>query len=200
MPSAVDVALGLHLAVLSVFVGGSSVLMLGAILRRLRVRRPLLVWRTGPLPHVPLGPSLFLGIVCSGLLCANTLGWPVPASAAIGYPAGGLFWFVAVWVARSILVTEYGIVPDLPRPQRAVAWSQIVDYVVTARDGRPHLVVFFRDRESGARRRLDLAVPDRRAEDLRAVLEAKLDGRLSVPADVSIPEPSDPPNDSPRGA
>lgn len=184
-----------HFAVLSVFVGGTSVLMLGAILSRLRVRRPLLSWQTGSLICAPLGPTLFLVAVLGGLGGAEATGWSVPPSAWIGYPAGGLFWFVATWLVQSVMVTEYGLVPDLPHLRRAVAWSQIVDYVATTRDGQRHFVFFYRDRETQERCRLDVPVPDRHVDDLREIVEAKLATRFSAASGGAIETLVDRPDD-----
>jgi hypothetical protein len=184
-----------HAVVLSVFVGGTSVLMLGAILSRLRVRRPILCWRSGLLISAPLGPSLFLIVLLGGLAGATATGWSVPPSVWIGYPAGGLFWFVATWLLQSVMVTEYGLVPDLPRLRRAVAWSQIVDYVVTARDGQSYFVFFYRDRETQERCRLDLPVPDRYVGEVREVVESKLENRFSPAPGEAVEHLVDRPDD-----
>ena len=177
MPFSADVLAVLHAIGLTLFVGGTAALMLVAIIRRLRLRRPLLVWRTGALTRVPLGPSLFLLLVASGIAYALLNGMDVPPTVLIGYPAGGMFWFAATWLARSTVVTDYGLVPELPCLHRAVAWSQVVDYVTTSRNGRPHVVFVYRDRESREHRRLDLPVPERCLDGFRDILAMKLGAR-----------------------
>jgi hypothetical protein len=184
-----------HLVVLSVFVGGTSVLMLGAILSRLRVRRPLLCWRSGSLICAPLGPTLFLVVVFGVLGWMEVTGRSIPLSVWIGYPAGGLFWFVATWLVQSVVVTEYGLVPDLLHLRRAVAWSQIVDYVETRRDGQRHFVFFYRDRDTRERRRLDVPVPDWCANDLQEIVEAKLATRFTTAPGEAVEKLVDRPDD-----
>jgi hypothetical protein len=179
MPLLADVLAVLHAVALTLFVGGTSVLMLTAILSRLRIRRPLLVWRTGALASIPVGPSIFLLSVALGIVYATTNGIEIPPTALIGYPAGGVFWFVATWLAQSTVITDYGLVPSLPCLHQAVAWSQVVDYATTSRNGHPHFVFVYRDRESREHRRLDLAVPERCVPGFRNVLGAKLDARQS---------------------
>ena len=195
MPSAIEVLWALHVVGLTGFVGATSVCMLVAILARLRVRRPRLVWRTGPLTGVPIGPSLFLGGVAGALAVAGLTGSAVAPSVGVGYPAGGLFWFVATWLARSVVITDYGLVHDLPRLHRAVAWRQIVDYVDTTREGRPHFIFFYRDADD-QHRRLDLPVPDRCVDPFRRLVSAKLDDRLAAPAEQAKEEVTGSPGDS----
>lgn len=175
---------------LVLFVGGTSVFMLTAIIRRLRIRRPRLVWRSGVLTRIPIGPSLCVVLLVLGFTVAEVQGMSVPLSAAIGYPAGGLFWFVATWVARSTLVTDYGLVPNVSCLQQAVTWSQVEDYVHTTQNGRPHFVLFYRDRDTQERSRLDLPVPRRHLDDFREILRTKLGARgaLSEPDALTLKE------------
>lgn len=185
MPSVTDLVTVLHRIALSAFVGVTSASMLVAVLSRLRLRRPLLVWRQfGPyrFTRFPVGPILFLLLVAGGIGHAGLTGRPVPPAVLVGYPAGGLFWFVATWLSRSVVVTEYGIVPDVHRVRRAVVWSQIVDYFTTTRDGQSHFVFFYRGSD-GDRRRLDLPVPEAHAPVVREIVERKLDARFSVSGD-----------------
>lgn len=175
----------LALLVLAVYVAGTAAWMLRALARRLRLRRPLVAWRTGR--GIPLAPTLFLGGVALGLAGAGAAGWAVSASAALGIPAGGVFWLVAAWVDRSVVVTEYGIVVGPARHRRAVAWGQFVDVAATAHAGQPRLVLVYRDRKTGARRRLALSPPAGRADDVRAIVRRKLGGRLAAPVVAEPP-------------
>ena len=195
MPSAPDLFTVVHLTVLAAFVGVTSVSMLVAVVSRLRIRRPLLVWREGPLSPIPLGPSLFLLLVAGGGLHAWWTGRPVAASVLIGYPAGGVFWFIATWLVRSVVVTEYGLIPNVHRLHQAVTWSQIVDYFTTTRSGQPHFVFFFRD-DDGQQQRLDLTVPEAKAEAFRDLVQRKLDSRFRWAAERAEDEiPMDRPDD-----
>lgn len=177
MPSAADIFSMLHLGVLAIFVGGTAGLLLVAIVSRLRVRRPLLVWHRGPLTRIPIGPSLVLLLVALGLGGASITGERVPISAVVGYPAGAFFWLIATWLVRTVIVTEYGLVPNVARIQGAVAWSQVFDYVSTSRRGRPHFVFHYRRRCDNEECRLELTVPEKHVDEFRELVRVKLEAR-----------------------
>lgn len=186
MPSLADVLSGVHLLFLSAFVGGTSVAMLVAVLSRLRIPRTLCVWHHGPAFPLPLGPLVFLSGVGLAFASALAMNVPLPPHVLIGYPAGGLFWMVATWLLQSVVLTEYGIVTEIHRLHRAVAWSQIVDYFVTDREGEMCYVFFYRDH--GQRTRFEMVVPDRHAEAVQTLVEAKLDARFTFQADAAPDE------------
>lgn len=195
MPSAANLFLVLHWIALAAFVGVTSVAMLVAVISRLRIRKPLLVWHTGPLTRFPLGPSLFLLVVAVGIGSAVVQGHPVPTAVLLGYPAGGLFWFVATWLAQSVLVTEHGLVPDVTRLHCAVPWRAVVDYVVTTREGQPHFIFVYRNAD-GPPQRLDLPVPDAHAEAVRDLVRRKVGNRFREAAmgvqDTPVDRPDGP--------
>jgi len=178
MVSVADVLFGIHLTVLTVFVGVTSVAMLVAVLSRLRIPRTLCVWRRGPLTSVPIGPSLFLLAVGLGFGWAAWAGVSIPPYVLIGYPAGGVFWAVATWLIRSVVLTEYGLVPNIHRLHKAVAWRQVVDYFVVPHEGRTRYSFLYV--EDGVRKRLDVSVPAHHEETVRRIVEGKLDVRFSA--------------------
>lgn len=181
-----DVIPILHRLAVAAFVGVTSVSMLVAVLSRLRVPRPRIVWRrSGPLTRIPLGPLLFLLVAAGGIGHAWMTGRTVPLYVLVGYPAGGAFWFLATWMVRSVVVTEYGIVPDVRRVHRAVVWSQIVDYFVRRKGGSVEFVFFCRG-EEGERHRFELPVPKRHALTFRRLVERKLAFRFRVASDEGL--------------
>lgn len=167
-----------HLIAVAVATVVTSTLMLVAVISRLRVRRPLLAWRTGLLGGLPLSPVLFLTAVAAGMTMAWEPGAKIHPVLALGYPAIGLFWFVALWHARTTLITEYGIVHDVVRISRAVPWGRIVDYSTTPTAlGGAHFIFFYRT-QSGVKR-LDIDVPDRQRAAFEKVVKRKLDDRFA---------------------
>ena len=186
MPSAADLVPILHRVVLLAFVGVTALSMLAVLMGRVRLRCSVLAWRRpGVLVRPLLGPVLFLLLVVGGFGHAWLTGRSVPTVLLVGYPAGGLFWLAATWMLRTVVVTEYGIVHDLSRMHRTVLWEQVVDYFTTTRQGRPHVVLFYRGLER-KRRRLDLPVPKAHATAVHEVIKRKLGARFSVPdEDVS---------------
>ncbi len=118
-----------HGVLLAAFVGVASVSMLTAVLSLLRVQHVALAWR----PRrawwdVPRAPSLFLAVVAGGFAAAVVTGTPLRPSVLLGYPAGGAFWWLAAWLARTVVASPYGLVPDVQRLDRAVPWRCITDY------------------------------------------------------------------------
>jgi len=187
MPEPADVLSVLHLVLLSAFVGVTAISMIVALASRLRIQRTLLTWRHGPLTSFPLGPSMFLLLVGAGFVYCGWVGQEVPATVVVGYPAGGFFWFVATWLARSIVVTEYGMIPDVSRIRRSVAWGQVVDYVRTTREGQPHYVFFYLD-DDGSRERMDLPVPAKVEAEFERIVSRKLDARFAFSAKQAFDE------------
>lgn len=178
MPPSSTLLSVLHLVLLAAFVGMASVSMLTTLLSHLRIRCMLMAWRCGWLRGFPVGPALFTGVVTAGLLYAWSTGQPIRASALVGYPAGGLFWCIATFLSRSVVITQYGIIPDVTRIRNAVPWGQIVDYFeTTTPQGRRY--VFFHMDEHGQRHRLELRVPCARVAAFQDIVDAKLDARFA---------------------
>lgn len=167
----------LHAGILTVFVGATSVLMLTAVIHRLRVRRPLFVWRPRRLRGLPIAPTLFLLAVSGVFVASIAAGRPIPPHVLVGYPAGGVFWWIARWIARSKVVTEYGIIHDVTRISQAVSWSQMTDYFI-ASDGHGPYAAFFYSDDDGERRRLTLPVPPADLPTFKRLLSRKIDHRF----------------------
>lgn len=167
----------LHASVLTVFVGATSVWMLTAVIHRLRVRRPLFVWRPRRLHGLPIAPTLFLLAVSVVFVASIAMGRPIPPYVLVGYPAGGVFWWVARWIARSTVVTEYGIIHDVTRISRAVSWSQMTDYFIASDRHGPYAAFFYSD-DDGERRRLTLPVPPADLPMFKRLLSRKIDPRF----------------------
>lgn len=176
----------LHRCALALFVGVTSVFMLVGIASRLRLRRPRLAWRRqGPVTRWPLGPSFFLLIVAAAFVHAWMTGRVVPVFVLVGYPSGGVFWFLGTWFDRSVVITDCGIVRDIHQLQRSVVWSQVLDYFTRTSGDEVRFVFFYRGQD-GERRRLDLPVPRRRVSSFRRFVNRKLSTRFRVSSeDVS---------------
>lgn len=177
----------LHLALLAAFVGIASLSMLLTLISHLQVRRLLLSWRGGRFYGVPLGPTCFLLVALGGLTYALVQGHPVRPSVLIGYPAGGAFWLVAAYLARSVIVTEYGVIHDVNRVSQAVAWRQIVDYFTVDAKRGVHYVFFYTEKDRRERYRLEVAVPAPYADAFERIVEAKLEDRF-VPSMKETPD------------
>jgi len=164
-----------------------------ASLQRLRIRRPLMVIRTGRLAGVPLSPVLFLG----GVGVAGAAAWfieqPVHPIVALGYPALGGCWLIALWNIQPTVVTEYGIVPDVHRMETAVPWGRIVDYSVSHTEGGgAHFMFLHRTDGPSAPARLDVHVPASQYATMEAIVRQKLDARFMLAVQSAYrPHPSE---------
>lgn len=188
MPTIAELLSFLHLALLSAFVGIASLSMLLTLISHMRIRRMLLSWRSGGFYGVPLGPACFLLVAVVGLGYAMWQGHPIRPSVLVGYPAGGAFWLVAAYMARSVVITEYGIIHDVNRISQAVAWGQIVDYFTVETRRGVRYVFFYTDDRRRQRYRLEVTIPNARAEDFQRIVEAKLSARFAC----SMKEAPDP--------
>lgn len=176
MPTTAELLSVLHLALLSAFVGVASLSMLLTLISYMRVRRMLLSWRLG---RVPLGPACFLAVVFGGLTYALWQGHAIRPSVLVGYPAGGAFWFVAAYLARSVVVTDYGIIHDVNRISQAIAWRQVVDYFTVDAERGVRYVFFYTEEGRRPCYRLEVTVPAGCAETFRRVVEDKLETRFA---------------------
>jgi hypothetical protein len=171
-----------HLTLLAAFVGVASLSMLLTVISHLRVRRMLLSWRGGRWYGIPVGPTCFLVATLIGLGYVVIQGQPVRPSVLLGYPAGGAFWLVAAYLARSVIVTEYGIIHDINRISQAVAWAQIVDYFTVDADRGVRYVFLYTEENGPQRHRLEVTVPAARADAFQRLVEAKLNARFAFTA------------------
>lgn len=190
MPTTADFLSVLHLALLAAFIGVASLSMLLTLISHLRVRRALLSWQQGRWGGIPIGPACFLIAALAGLGYALVQGHPVRPSVLVGYPAGGAFWLVAAYLARTVFVTEYGIIHDVNRISQAVAWSQMADYFVVETERESRYVFFYREEGSSQRCRLEVTVPARHTEVFQQIVYQKLEARFAPSAHAPLdPKP-----------
>lgn len=189
MPTTADLLSITHLTLLAAFIGVASLSMLLTLISHLRVRRVVLAWRRGRFGGVPLGPTCFLVVALAGLGYALWQGHAVRPSVLVGYPAGGAFWFVAAYLARTVMVTEYGLIHDVNRISQAVAWSQVSDYFTVDADRGVRYVFFYTEHGGSARHRLAVTVPAAQVEAFQQIVHAKLEARFAPTIALPTPRP-----------
>lgn len=190
MMATADLLSIVHLTLLAAFIGVASLSMLLTVISHLRVRRMVLSWQDGPLYGLPVGPACFLLAALAGIIYALYQGQPVRPSVLVGYPAGGAFWLIAAYLARSVIITEYGIIHDVNRISQAVAWGQIVDYFTVDDERGVRYVFFYTEAGQPERYRLEVTVPAARADAFDRLVTAKLDARFAL-AKSELPDPED---------
>lgn len=164
----------LHSILVVSFVAVTGVLLAMTSIQRLRVRGIRMTWLSARMSSLPVWPTVFMGIVVVFLLYSRNTVAPVSPVVFIGYFAGGMLWFAAVVLSASVMITEYGIIPEAGRSGDAVGWGQIFDWFEVEGDKRVHFAFMYQD-FLGERKRLDLAVPVQHVERFRRLVRAKLD-------------------------
>ena len=172
-----DLLSALHQVLQFGFLAVTLLLMLVTVVNRLRVRGVVLTWQRGPLLGWPAWPVAFLFVVASFLAVALATEQPLAPGWFVGYLVGGAFWLVAARLSAAVLVTEYGLVPDAGRPDRAIAWEQMVDYFKASDE--PIRYAFFYLDAADVRRREELTVPRYAAPAFRELLAEHLDARFN---------------------
>ena len=151
------------------------------LLHRFRIRGVKLSWQTGSWRTIPIWPTVFMGLIIVFLVYAQNTVPPVSMIVFVGYFVGGVAWFIALAMSSSIVITEYGIIPEAGRSSDAVGWGQVSDYFEVADGKRFHFAFMYQD-FLGERKRLDLYVPAEEVERFRSLVRSKLDAPLDHPA------------------
>ncbi|HMB90567.1 MAG TPA: hypothetical protein VKP65_06955 [Rhodothermales bacterium] len=178
MSAAAEVLKTLHLILQTGFLAVTFLLLLVTIVNRMRVRCVRLSWQRGPFRGLPLWPALFLSAVLLFFGSAYATGREPEIVIFIGYLMGGVCWFSASLLSASTLVTEYGLLEHVNRADRAVAWSQVVDYFEMAQGNQQRFVFFYLD-HTDTRRRLELSVPRSRYAPFARLVREKIDARFN---------------------
>lgn len=172
----------LHLLLLFGFLGATSVYLIATVICRLRVRRVVAWWLTGPVVGLPLAPVFFLAVVGTMLAYSLAAGQTLAPVVLAGYVAGGLCWMVGGALSRSAVASQYGVVPRAGCPGMAITWGQVVDYAAQERGDGTRYTFFYLDAK-GQRQQLALEVPRARTESFARLVAAKLDARFAFSAE-----------------
>lgn len=165
-----------HLILLSTILFGASLYVLITLTHRMRLRRVLMTFRPHWITVNSAGAGLFLLLALGASAWSLTGEGPISPIVGLGYVMAGGFWLAAALIDQLVVITEHGIVKNLRRPERAVAWGQILDYFVRDVRGR-RVYVFLHARDELRAERLDIRVPARYERCFREVVDEKLDAR-----------------------
>lgn len=164
----------LHIALVASFVAVTGVLLGMTIIQRIRIRGVRMTWISTRMGSLPVWPTAFMGLVLVFMLYSSNTVATVDSSVFLGYFLGGLLWFVAVYMSGSVVVTEYGVIPEAGRSGDAVGWGQIFDWFEQEDDKRIRFTFLYQDLV-GERKRLDLIVPTPQADAFRRLVRTKLE-------------------------
>lgn len=179
MVAASDVLMIIHFTLLVGLLSVTTLLLMVTMTNRLRARRALMAWRAGRLFGVPIWPSIYLLLLGAGMAYATVTGRPLHLALEAGYVTAGAFWLVSSWLARTVVVTEEGIVTDLSCAEHCMSWRRVTDYFEFEQSDRRGYVFIHVDAR-GVRRRLNLPVPPAAQKRFQEIVMTKLSARFDV--------------------
>lgn len=169
----------LHIVLVASFVAVTGVLLGMTIMQRARIRGVKMTWVSTRMGSLPVWPSVFMGLVLVFMLYSSNTVATVDASVFFGYFLGGILWFVAVYLSGSVVVTEYGVIPEAGRSGDAVGWGQIFDWFEHDDDKHVRFTFLYQD-FVGERQRFDVVVPGPHVDRFRQLVRMKLDSSLDA--------------------
>lgn len=168
----------IHLVLLVGLLKVTAILLVVAVVNRMRVKDTVVNWQTGRLWGVALWPMLYLGTVFVTAV-ASLLGYTsLHIGFSAGYAVAGVFWLLAAQIYVSTLITERGIIRNVNRATQTLAWGQIVDYCEQRTLDHITYIFFFLD-PHGARQRFELHVPKHKLHAFKQLVERKVDARFT---------------------
>lgn len=175
---------------LMVGVGVTLLYAIGSLVQAVRLRAVRISWSRGLWSAVPIRG---LGALFAGLSLALAFwitGGEQLATEAIATGWMGLNGFVALCFTGRTYITDSGVVRDLHRPYRTVAWYQIVDYLRSEGEEWIFLYQSTSTDASGGMvyRRLALQVPEEKKEAFKKIVSSKVAIDLDLPARSRRPD------------
>ena len=133
-----DVVNTIHTILVLSFLAVTGMLLAMTTLHRLRIRGVRMTWYSGKFNTIPVWPTLFMGLVIVFLVYVQNAAPVLSGWIFGGYFLGGVFWFVAVAMSSTVVITDYGLIPEAGRTNEAVGWAQISDYFEVDEGKRTH--------------------------------------------------------------
>lgn len=156
-------------------------LMVTAIMNRLRIQPVRLIWQS-PGFFNGTGASLaFLLLVTCVVLYAGMTRESYYIYLGMGYFAGGVCWCAAMRLSTSTLVTDYAIFRNTHKEKCVLGWSQVVDFFVQERKGKTYYIFLYVD-DDGRHARFEVPVPAARQASFSSMITRYVEERpLSAP-------------------
>lgn len=150
--------LAVHIVLLSVFVLVTSLLMVTAIINRVRIRPVRMMWHTSTM-HRGVGRSfVLLVLMIAFVVYAGVTENSLYLYLGIGYMTGGLCWLVASRISAATIVTDFAIIRSTHKKGNVLGWSQVTDFFVHEMDSA-HRYVFLYRKNDGHQGRFEVTVP-----------------------------------------
>jgi hypothetical protein len=170
----------LHTVLAASFVAVTGILLGLTLIQRSRIRGVRMSWVSTGLGSLPVWPSVFMGLVLVVMLYSSNTVASVDTNLYIGYFLGGILWFSAVYLGGSVVVTDYGIIPQATRSNDALGWGQVTDWFEQEESTSVRFTFLYQD-GLGHRQRMDVVVPGPCLDRFRHLIRTKLDPSTTPP-------------------
>ena len=150
--------LTIHIVLLAVFVLVTTLLVVMAVINRLRVRDVCITWSGHGSIKDMQWPGLLLFSVIGLVVYTGLSSNPQYLYLALGYITGGLCWFSAIRISSTTLITDFAVIRNTSRKGNVLGWNQITDFFVRESASSVCYVFFYREMD-GTQARFELTVP-----------------------------------------
>jgi hypothetical protein len=180
----------LFVLLLALFTLGATFLAAYTVGNAFRLRNIRISWKAGKLKGYPLFSTLFLGF--SALVAYVVFYYQLDQFYTIlgCYSWMGLCWFVSSYFTSKSYITDHGIVKNINDPSQTIAWHQINDYVEKpASRGSDYVFIYHEQPQQFNKKRLirlELFVPDRKADKFDKIVSLKIGKTMTPVADSSF--------------
>ena len=176
----------LEVFVLFSFMCCTATLFILAVVRRLRIGKPVKQFRTGWLLGLPLFQSLFLCFVTILYLQGASDGLTTSNMILLAYMVSGAWWVWSTVMSQSVYVTRSGIVTDLWSSSGFLPWWRVSDYF-SVRRGHTATFAFFVEHHFGLLRRVEFEVPSSDAAEFTRAIDRMTAYRFSGEDFANLP-------------
>lgn len=180
----------LFVLLLSLFTLGATFLASYSLANAFRLRNVRVSWKSGKMKGYPLFSTLFLGFtaILAAVVLYNQL---AQFYTIVGcYSWMGVCWFTSSYFSSKSYITDHGIVKNINDPSQTIAWHQINDYVEKPSPRGSDYVFIYQEKPQYLHKkrliRLELFVPDRKAEKFDKIVSLKIGKTMTPVADSSF--------------
>lgn len=180
----------LFVLLLSLFTLGATFLASYSLANAFRLRNVRVSWKSGKMKGYPLFSTLFLGFtaILAAVVLYNQL---TQFYTIVGcYSWMGVCWFTSSYFSSKSYITDHGIVKNINDPSQTIAWHQINDYVEKPSPRGSDYVFIYQEKPQFLHKkrliRLELFVPDRKAEKFDKIVSLKIGKTMTPVADSSF--------------
>jgi hypothetical protein len=152
------VILTAHIVLLLLFVTVTAVLLMAAVVNRLRIQPARMIWYHKGLISGIGWSSLFLVMFVGAIIYAGITENSLYLYLGLGYLIGGICWCVAMRLSSATIITDFAIVKDTSKCGNVLCWNQVVDFFIHDK-GRTLQYTFLYVNNEGVHARFDVQVP-----------------------------------------